>query len=429
MPKINERAFCNILTFELEKALGCTEPIAIAYTAAVARKALGKVPESAVVKCSGNLIKNAKSVFVPMAGRLKGIEAACLIGAVGGNPDKKLEVLCDVTEQDIEVVEQLLQKKICHVEQMNMTDKLHIIVALKAGEDEVEAAVKHTHTGLYSLKKNGTVIYSTEEEKQKGENDELDYHILNVKSILQLADEIDFENSKYGKKIRSLIEEQIACNSAIATEGIKNVYGASIGRILLKNNINDIKIRAKAFAAAGSDARMNGCDLPVVINSGSGNQGITVSLPVIEYSKYLKVSHDRLLRALIISNLTAIYQKYNIGRLSAYCGVVSAAAGAGAGITYLRGGTEDQIQSTIINTLENISGIVCDGAGESCAAKIASSVDAAIMGSDMAMDGITFSENDGLVKSTLQDTLDGIVKLAKDGMKETDNVILDIMIH
>lgn len=424
----DEKLFYDILAFELEKALGCTEPIAIAYTAAVARRALGKVPQKAMVRCSGNIIKNAKSVYVPMAGHLKGIDAACLIGAIGGNPDRKLEVLRDVTEEDVALVDTLLQQHICEIEQLRTTDRLHIIVELEADGDKAVAAVRHTHTGLYLLTRNDEVLFQ-EEETQGGSSKEPDYSILNVESILQFAAEIDFDNSEYGRAIQSLIETQIACNGAIAREGLENPYGANIGKTLLRNNEDNVKVRAKAYAAAGSDARMNGCDLPVVINSGSGNQGITVSLPVIEYAEYLQASHEQLLRALVISNLTAIYQKCNIGRLSAYCGVVSAAAGAGAGITYLKGGTIDQIKSTIINTLENISGIVCDGAGESCAAKIASSVDAAIMGSDMALDGVTFSNNDGLVKQSLQETLDGIIKLAKEGMKETDEVILDIMIH
>lgn len=428
MSEREEKTFCDILIFELEKALGCTEPIAIAYTASVARRALGKIPDQVVVRCSGNIIKNAKSVYVPMGGKLKGIEAACLIGAVGGNPDNKLEVLRDVKQSDIDLATELLRKKICRVEQLDTTDKLHIIVGLSSGNDTVEACVRHTHTGLYRLSRNGTVIFDAETEAEKAQK-QPEYRMLDLELIYRFVEEINFEDSAYGKRIRELIEEQIFCNTAIANEGLRHRYGAGIGRTLLKNNTENIKIRAKAMAAAGSDARMNGCDLPVVINSGSGNQGITVSLPVIEYSRYLKVSHEKLLRALVLSNLTAIYQKHEIGRLSAYCGVVNAAAGAGAGITYLRGGRLQEIKSAVINTLENISGIVCDGAGESCAAKIATSVDAAIMGSDMALDGITFSCDDGLVKDSFQKTLAGVIRLAKDGMRETDHVILDIMIH
>lgn len=423
-----EKAFCDILAFELKKALGCTEPIAIAYTASVARRALGRLPDQALVRCSGNVIKNAKSVYVPMGGRLKGIEAACLLGAVGGNPDDKLEVLRGIRQEDIDLAKELIRRKICLVEQLDSSEKLHIIVSLKSGDDTAEACVRHTHTGLYRLSKNGEVIFDRETGAE-GEEKEPEYRELDLESILHFSEEIDFEKSMYGKRIRELIEEQIRCNTAISEEGLRRSYGAGIGRALFRNNAEDVKLRARAMAAAGSDARMNGCDLPVVINSGSGNQGITVSLPLIEYSRYLKLSHEKLLRALLLSNLTAIYQKHEIGRLSAYCGVVNAAAGAGAGISYLRGGGLREIENTIINTLENISGIVCDGAGESCAAKIASSIDAAIMGSDMAMEGIRFSRDDGMVKDNFRKTLDGVVKLAKEGMRETDQVILDIMIH
>ncbi len=252
--------------------------------------------------------------------------------------------------------------------------------------------------------------------------EEIDYSCLNIKNILEFANTVPVD------EVKGLIEEQIRCNTEISQKGLSEKYGANIGSLLLTHYGDDVKVRAKAKAAAGSDARMNGCELPVVINSGSGNQGMTVSLPVIEYAEYLKADHEKLIRALVLSNLIAIYQKCRIGRLSAYCGAVSAAAGAGAGITYLYGGGEKQISDTVINTLANVSGIICDGASASCAAKIASSVDAAIMGSIMAREASVFESGDGIVKDNLQKTIDGVVELARDGMKATDEVILHIMV-
>lgn len=413
------QSMTDVLRGELVKALGCTEPIAIAYVSAKAREVLGVVLEKIVFACSGNIIKNAKSVVVPMTGNLKGIEAAALAGAVGGDASKHLEVLTSMTSEDLEKVKKLLEKKVCQVECLDTSEKLHILETAYAGKDVVQVELLRTHLGIVKIMKNGEVLF----EEAPGEEEVIDYTCLNVKNILDFANTVPIETVQY------LIEEQIRCNVEISEKGLKENFGANIGKMLLTHYGDDVKVRAKARAAAGSDARMSGCEMPVVINSGSGNQGMTVSLPVIEFADYLNSDHEKLIRALVLSNLIAIYQKCRIGRLSAYCGVVSAAAGAGAGITYLYGGKEKQISDTIINTLANVSGIICDGASSSCAAKIASSVDAAIMASIMAREENVFETGDGIVKENLQKTIDGVVELARDGMKITDEVILKIMVN
>ncbi len=420
MQKTTENQLIHILETELVKALGCTEPIAIAYASAAAKKYLGAIPEKITVSCSGNMIKNAKAVVVPMTGGMKGIEAAAAVGAVGGDPDKGLEVLTSVREQDLQIANRLLQEKICRVELLDTAEKLHLIVIMTQGPDEVRVELKKTHLGITGIEKNKQVLFEATECK---EEQQVDYSCLNMDSIFEFTEQVDLKN------VRRLIKEQIECNTNIAQAGLSSSYGAEIGKTLLSVYGDDVKIRAKAVAAAGSDARMNGCELPVVINSGSGNQGMTVSLPVIEYAKTLRSPEEELYRALVLSNLIAIYQKYRMGRLSAYCGAVSAAAGAGAGITYLMGGQREQIEHTIINTLANTSGIVCDGASASCAAKIASSVDAAIMGSYLSMNGHVFLPGDGIVKEDVQKTVDGVITLAREGMKETDEVILNIMVQ
>lgn len=417
--ELNENMM-NVLKNELVKALGCTEPIAIAYVSAKAAEVLGCIPERIEIACSGNIIKNAKSAVVPMTGGMRGIEAAAIAGAIGGKADRQLEVLMEVTKEELRLCNKLLWKKMCIVSRLETMEKLHIIEKVFAGSDEVEVELVRTHLGITRIEKNGSLIFEARvQQKESG----VDYSCLSVKNILAFANTVPME------EVMFLIEEQIRCNTAIANRGLSENFGANIGKTLLRHYGDDIKTRAKAMAAAGSDARMNGCELPVVINSGSGNQGMTVSLPVLEYAKYLKAGEEMTIRALVLSNLMAIYQKYRIGRLSAYCGAVSAAAGAGAGITYLYGGNEKQISDTVVNTLANISGIICDGASASCAAKIATSVDAAIMGSIMARENNAFMSGDGIVKDGLQKTIDGVVKLARDGMKITDEVILDIMVN
>lgn len=415
--------YVSILKRELVPALGCTEPIAIAYAAAKAREVLGEFPDKIVAECSGNIIKNAKGVIVPTTKNLKGIEAASIIGTVGGDPTKGLEVLSDVKEQDVEETRILLTKNICETKILETPAKLHIIIKMYKGNHYSLVETIHTHTGIVRIEKNGEVLLDVPHNVEAEEDSDINYDLLNVEDIVNFANIVDIA------EVEEVLAKQIEYNTAIAKEGLRRPYGASIGATLLEVYGDDIKVRAKAMPAAGSDARMSGCELPVVINSGSGNQGMTASLPVVEYGKKLDCSEEKIYRALCISNLIAIYQKSGIGRLSAYCGAVSAAAGAGAGITYLYGGSLNQISQTITNTLANISGIICDGAKSSCAAKIASSVDAAIVATMMSLRGNAFAPGDGIVKGNIENTVDGVVKLAKEGMKVTDDVVLQIMVE
>lgn len=410
----------KILKHELVPALGCTEPIAIAYAAAVGREALGTEPDRMKVQCSANIIKNAKSVVVPMTKNMRGIEAAALVGMIGGDAGKKLEVLTTINDQHLNRVRQLLEKGICIAELLDTEEKLHLKMFMWAGDEVCMVELLRTHTGIKRIEKNKQVIF--EQQIDEKQHQDLDYSSLNIENILAFANHAPLE------EVEPVIGRQIEYNTKIAAEGLKNDYGVNIGATILETYGTDAKVKAKAMPAAGSDARMNGCELPVVINSGSGNQGMTVSLPVIEFAKMLEVDREKLIRALCVSNLVSIYQKSAMGRLSAYCGAVTAASGAGAGITYLYGGGKMEIGQTIINTLGNVSGIVCDGAKSSCAAKIASSVDAAILATSMTLGGKVFQSGDGIVKDSIQKTVDGVVELAKEGMRETDEVILRIMI-
>lgn len=415
--------YIQILQEELIPALGCTEPIAIAYASARATKLLGKVPEHMVVKCSGNIIKNVKGVVVPNAGGQKGIDTAAIIGAIGGDSDKKLETLTSISPEALEKTKQLLkQPGFCEVQLLQTGANLHIIVEVVSGDDTVTVEIADEHTNIIREEKNGEILYQADS-AQIDHSQTTDRKCLNVKDIIEFADNIEIE------KIEDLLDRQILYNTKISDEGLANDYGAKVGKTLLSiYGKDDVKVRAKARAAAGSDARMSGCVLPVVINSGSGNQGMTVSLPVIEYAKDLNVSREKLYRALLVSNLVAIHQKTQIGRLSAYCGAVSAACGSGAAITYMKDGSYQSICDTITNTLANVSGIVCDGAKSSCAAKIASSIDAALLGHYMAMGHDAFQAGDGLVKPEVEGTIHSFGRLGKEGMKETDIEILNIMI-
>lgn len=415
------REYLAILKEELVPALGCTEPIAIAYGAARARALLGALPEEIVVRCSGNIIKNVKAVIVPTTGNMKGIETSAVLGAVGGDPDKKLEVLVDVTDEDLALTRQLLKEKICRVELLEGVSNLQIIVEMKKGEETSLVEIAFAHTNIVREEKNGRVVF--EKERRAASAARTDRSLLNLKDIHEFVQTVDIE------EIRGLIDRQVAYNMNIAEEGLKKPYGANVGATILKYYGNDVKSRARALPAAGSDARMNGCVLPVMINSGSGNQGMTVSLPVFVFAEELKSPEDTAYRALVLSNLVAIYQKNELGKLSAYCGAVSAATGAGAGIAYLHGASYETIAETITNTLANVSGIVCDGAKASCAAKIASSVDAAIMAYYMAADHCCFRSGEGLVKDDAEATIKSFGRMGREGMRSTDVEILKIMLE
>lgn len=415
----------RILNAELKPALGCTEPIAIAFAAASARSYLNHMPERMSVRCSGNIIKNVKGVTVPNSSGMKGIETAALLGAVGGDASLALEVLSTVTDDNRKSVSELLKKGICTVELAEGVAGLFIEVTAIFGKDSVSVTIENHHNEIARVRKNGEILFSAKKgNKESGDDEE------SLKAYLSVDGIIDYALNAPLKNVHSSLKAQWKYNEQIAEEGLSSSYGASIGRMLLKNyDKRDVRIRARAKAAAGSDARMSGCPLPVVINSGSGNQGLTVSLPVIEYGLDMGKSEDEILRALALSNLIAIHQKKYIGPLSAYCGAVSAAAGASAAIAFLHTHDEREISDAITNTLASVGGIVCDGAKASCAAKISSALEAAIMGFELADEQkSSFKGGDGLVKDDIENTIKTFGKVGKDGMRETDIEILHLML-
>lgn len=414
--------YIDILKSELIFALGCTEPIAIALASAKAREALTLPVDKMVIACSGNIVKNVKSVVVPNSNGQKGIAAAAILGLLGGNAEAGLEVLENVSSEHIINLNKLLKDKdFCTCELIENVENLYIIATVYSGTNYASVEIKDQHTNIVKIIVNDKVLLDTANLKSE-QHHIIDKSLLSVKNIIKFANEVNLS------LIEPLINKQISANIAISQEGLTNDYGAGVGKTLLKHYGNDIKTRAKAATAAGSDARMSGCALPVVINSGSGNQGMTVSLPVIEYAKELQVSHEKLVRALLLSNLISILQKRYIGSLSAYCGAVSAACGSGAAIAYLYNASYEQICKTIVNTLANVAGIVCDGAKASCAAKIASAVDAAIMGYLLSLDGKCFAAGEGIVKEDIEKTIEAIGHIGKEGMRHTDIEILKIML-
>ena len=424
MDKTNEKynAYIQILKEELIPAMGCTEPIALAYAAAVARKVLGQLPERVDIGASGSIIKNVKSVIVPNTDHLKGIPAAATAGIIAGDPDKELEVIASVTKEQVEEMKEFLKKTPISVEHVDNGLTFDIIVTLYKGDEYAKVRIANYHTNIVLIEKNGEILEQTE---VAGETEEglTDRSLLNMKDICDFINTVDVED------IKPILKRQIDYNWAIAEEGIKGNYGANIGKVLLDMEGNNVRVRAKAMAAAGSDARMNGCELPVVINSGSGNQGITASVPIVVFAKELQVSEETMYRALVISNLATIHIKEGIGRLSAYCGAVGAGCGCGAGIAYLYGDGKKEGEHAIVNGLAIVSGMICDGAKASCAAKIASSVDAGILGYFMYKNGQQFIGGDGIVKKGVENTIRCVGKLASEGMLETDREIVHLMIH
>ena len=414
-------AYVQILKEELIPAMGCTEPIALAYGAAAARELLGGMPERVEVAASGSIIKNVKSVIVPNTGHLKGIPAAAAAGIVAGDASKELEVIASVSEEQVEKIRQFLESTPITVDHLEKGPVFDIVITVYRGEDQAKVRIANFHTNIVHKEKNGQVLLDIPV-KEDSEEGLTDRSLLTMEGIWDFANTVDVED------VREVLERQMSYNMAIAKEGIKNEYGANIGKVLLDTYGDDVRTRAKAMAAAGSDARMNGCELPVIINSGSGNQGITASVPVMVYGEELGVSHEKLLRALTLSNLTAIHQKTGIGRLSAYCGAVNAGAAAGSGIAYLCGGGYKEVIHTVVNALAVVSGMVCDGAKASCAAKIASAVDAGLLGSNMIIRGQQFYGGDGIVTKGVENTIGNIGRLGKEGMKETNEEIIKIMI-
>lgn len=423
MEKTNEKygAYVQILKEELVPAMGCTEPIALAYAAAKAREVLGCIPDRVEIGASGSIIKNVKSVIVPNTNHLKGIPAAATAGIIAGKAEKELEVIAEVSDDEIAQMIEFLKTVPITVEHVDNGITFDIIVTVRKADSYAKIRIANYHTNIVLIEKDGDVLLKVPVE---GENEEglTDRSLLNMKDIWDFINTVDIED------IREVIGRQIEYNTAIAEEGLRGDYGANIGKVLLKTYGNDVRTRAKAMAAAGSDARMNGCELPVIINAGSGNQGMTCSLPVLEYAKEYQSGEDKTYRALALSNLTAIHQKTGIGRLSAYCGAVSAGAAAGAGIAYLCGGGYEEIIHTVVNALAIVSGMVCDGAKASCAAKIASSVDAGILGYNMFLQGQQFYAGDGIVTKGVEATIGNIGRLGKEGMKETNEEIIKMMI-
>lgn len=415
-------AYTEILKEELMAAMGCTEPIALAYAAAIARRELNDLPDKVLVQTSGSIIKNVKSVIVPNTGHLKGIPAAVSAGIVAGNPDKELEVIADVSKDDIKNIEKFMQEKEIVVEHLDEGIIFDIVITLYKGEDYAKVHIINSHTNVVLVEHNHQVLKSSDCLNDMP-SDTAKYELLNMKDIWDYINHVELVD------IKDILDRQIAYNMAIAEEGLQADYGANIGKVILSSDANSLKARAAAMAAAGSDARMNGCELPVIINSGSGNQGITVSVPVITYAKELKATDEQLYRALALSNLTAIHQRTPIGRLSAYCGAVNAGAAAGAGIAYLSGGDYEAVIHTVVNALAIVSGIICDGAKASCAGKITFAVEAGILGYNMYMQGQQFYGGDGIVKKGIEDTLKSVGRLGKDGMKGTNEEIIKIMLE
>ena len=416
------KEYLEILKRELVPAMGCTEPIAIAYCAAKARATLGCLPNKITVAASGNIIKNVKSVIVPNTNGGKGIETAAAIGIIAGDEKAGLEVIAKAKEEDKAKLADFLDSTEIMVEFAQTDNVLDICVKVSKGEDHAEVRVVNEHTNIVRIARNGEILFEKEIESA-ADTGKPDYEFLTIEDIYDFAMTCDLAD------VRELLDRQIAYNTAISDEGLKNDYGANIGKALLKAYGTDIHIRARARAAAGSDARMGGCEMPVVINSGSGNQGMTVSLPVIEYAKEVGADREKLYRALLLSNLVTLHEKEGIGRLSAYCGAISAGAGAGAGIAWLCGGDYKAVIHTIVNALAITSGIVCDGAKPSCAAKISAAVDAGILGFEMYSNGQQFYDGDGLVKKGVENTIRNISRLGRIGMRETDKEIIRMMIE
>ena len=416
-----QQAYVSILRDELIPAMGCTEPIAVAYAGALARKTLGTVPHTVELQVSGNIIKNVKSVIVPHTGGKKGLKTAIAVGISCGDADQELEVISQVTEEQLADMERFLGTAAINIRESDSTCPFDIQVTVQGGGHSAYVRIIGHHTNVVSVRRDEEVLVNKpyiDGVVQAEENRKL----LTIRDIVAFANQVPLE------LVQDVLDRQIHYNMAIAEEGMKGGYGASIGRILIRSYGNSVQNRAKAYAAAGSDARMNGCELPVVINSGSGNQGMTASIPVIVYARECNVSQEQLYRALLVSNLVTIHLKTGIGSLSAYCGATSAGAGAGAGVCYLYGGDYDEIAHTVVNALAINSGMLCDGAKASCAAKIASAVEAGLLGMQMYMHDSQFYCGDGLVAKNVEDTIRAVSTIAREGMRSTDSEIIQFMI-
>ncbi len=414
--------YTQLLKEELVPAMGCTEPIALALAGAKARALLGDLPEKVSVQVSPSIIKNVKSVIVPHTGHLKGIPAAIAAGIVAGDADMSLEVLSRVEAAEYCHISEFMENVPISVEPLYDGVVFDIIIILTKGESCSKVRISNKHTNIVLLEKDGQVLYEREILRDAQIGEPLPPIDMKMADIWDYVHSVDIED------IKPTIKRQIDCNMAIAKEGLTNSYGANIGKVLLQTQGDDVRVRAKAWAAAGSDARMNGCEMPVIINSGSGNQGMTASVPVVIYAEHLGVDEEKLYRALVLSNLTAIYQKTPLGRLSAYCGAVNAGTAAGAAIAYLHGGDYHMVIHTIVNSLAVVSGMICDGAKASCAAKIVLSVESGILGYEMAKCGSQFRAGDGIIVKGVDETINAVGRLGKDGMRETNAEIIKMML-
>ena len=414
--------YIAILKHELVPAMGCTEPIAVAFAAAKARDVLGRFPEHITAYLSGNIIKNVKGVTVPNSGGQRGIDVAATLGCVAGDAALELEVIKNATQEQIERTTQLVHEGFCDAQLVEGKDNLYIRILATACEDSAAVTVEHEHTNITRIERNGQVLLSKEDKRAATDEVVVDKSLLNVRQIVEFANEVRLED------VKPMLERQIAMNTAISQEGLTGKYGAAVGKTMMEINGDHVEGRAAARAAAGSDARMNGCSMPVVINSGSGNQGMTITLPICEYAKTWNKDEETTLRALALANLISVHIKRHIGNLSAFCGAVSAGCGTACGIAYMDGCTYDQICMTITNTLCNVGGIVCDGAKSSCAAKIASAVSAGLLSYRMAKEDKCFQDGEGLAGGDIEETIRNIGRMGRDGMKSTDVEILNIMV-
>lgn len=417
-----EKQFLKILQEELVPAKGCTEPISIAFAAAKAREILGTIPNELIIEASGNLIKNIRCVTVPNTGNLVGIEASALAGLVGGESKLELEVISNLKPKHLKDINDLLLKNMVTVKLLDTPLNLHFRLQAITEKDHLMIEIKNLHTNIVKIVRNKEVIFEKPRVKKNFFGVETDRSNLTIENIVNFTETVDIS------EVQDLIDSQIKNNIAIAKKGIKGDFGVSIGQTILKHD-NSIYSQIKAYTAAASEARMSGCSMPVITNSGSGNQGLTTSIPVILFSKHLKVTKEKMYRALVLSNLLTIYQKSFIGRLSAFCGAISAAVSSGATFTYLQGGDISQIKMTITNSLANVSGVVCDGAKPSCASKIATGLDASFLGHFLALENHQYNPLSGILKNSADETILAVGKMASEGMKDTDKVILGLMLE
>lgn len=416
-----KQGFIDILHEELRPAMGCTEPIALAFASAKGRDVLGCFPERIIAKCSGNIIKNVRCVRIPNSDGMTGIEAACALGTIVGDASRGMEVLESVTQDGLKKTVHFLENGGCSVEFLESSIPLHFIIELYHGKDFVTVEVRYSHTNIVRIVKNGENVFMTEDLKEVTEI--ADRSELSIDNIYAFAEETDIDT------IRSFTDRQIECNMAIAERGMKGDYGIGIGKTILEVYAKSTFTSMRAYAAAASEARMDGCDMPVIITSGSGNQGITSTVPIIVYAREKLIDEERMHRALIFSSLMTVYQKEYIGKLSAFCGAVSAACAAGAAITYMIGGTLTQIKDTVDNTLADIPGIICDGAKASCAVKISSALDAALFAHSLAMQGKAYQSNTGILQSDTGATISCVGHIGRVGMQPTDQEIVKLMIQ